>query len=192
MNDLDLRPPMQLVLWSQPANTLLPDIYEFQRRLLDPIEDRGQRMFIAREISRFTADPPAKRLALGAASWVMRWQDRLNWNPLFRALADLRTTPSSDEIAPNAITMYLIFDVASSATRVCTEAADRLSAFAEATEQHLSPTVMRNLLEALARTADFQRRPGLLGRLASPPQTGVRHDVRHLDKQTHIGPRESE
>jgi hypothetical protein len=183
---------MQLVLWAQPADTLRPDIYEFQRRLLDPIEDRGQRILIAREISRFTADPPAKRLPLGAASWVMRWQDRLNWTPLFRALADIRTTPSSDEMAPNAITMYVIFDVASSAARVCTEAADRLSAFAETTGQHLSPNVMRNLLEALASPADFERRAGLLGRLASPPQTGVRHDVRHLDKQTQIGTRESE
>lgn len=222
MTDGDSCPPMQLVLWSQPADTLLPDIYSFQRRLLDPVEDRAERMAIAREISRFTADPPARQMPLGSASWVMRWQDRL-WEtnnvaidspagqmlrgsgrwvtrmqnrprriPVFRALADLRTTPLRDEMAPNAITIYVLFDVASSAPRVCAEAGERLRAFAGATGQDIPAGVMDYLLAAVGRTADYQRRIGPIGRLSNPPESGSRHDVRHLGEQTQPGTWEPE
>jgi len=177
-------PPLLLVFWAQPADTLSPDYYNFQGKDLDPSADARTRARIAKAVARLTALKPGPRTKVGRDCSLMRWRDPSGVpKRLYRALAEVRTAPATDSPAPTAITVYTAFEVLSAAASAGSQISLLLPGFASRTAQVVHPETLERLAEAI----QDQREYGSGVRTTWPRVTRGRgrpphvHDLRALE-----------
>ncbi len=178
-------PPLLLAFWSQPADTLSPDYYNFQGKDLDPEVDAKTRAQIAKAVAHLTALNPAPRSQLGERGWLMQWRDQSSVpadNRRYRAIAEIRSTPATTQRpSPTAITIYTSFPSLGTARSAGAQILLLLPPFASRTGQVIEPETLMNLVDAIQDMGAYKAPGASLKRVvASLRRTPHVHDLRAL------------